>query len=102
MLMPASRSSRTPDMWWLVPVPPEEKVSSPGLALAWAIKSATVLAGLSGFTTNMLETPLVTAIPTKSFNKTGAGGTIASAEAAHAAGAGLVVDDDVLAERLAE
>ena len=66
--VPVSWPNSTPDMWWLVPLPPDEKVSAPGLALAAAMTSATELMGLDAGTIITFETPPTSMIGAKSFS----------------------------------
>src|SRR5215471_20111958 len=49
-LMPVIILSNSPDRCGDVPTPPEAKLILPGLALAWAMNSATLLAGTAGCT----------------------------------------------------
>ncbi len=67
--VPVSWPNSTPDMWWLVPLPPDEKVRSPGLARAIAITSAGELAGLVIGTTMTFETPPISMIGAMSFSE---------------------------------
>ena len=52
-----------------MPLPPEEKVSSPGFAFAAAITSAGVFAGFDGFRIITLETPPTKATGAKSLSE---------------------------------
>ncbi len=49
-----------------MPLPPDEKVTWPGLALAWATTSIGAAAGLDGLTIMTLDTPPTSAIGAKS------------------------------------
>ena len=53
-------------MWEALPVPPEAMLTLPGLALAQATNSGTVLAGLSTFTSITSGSVLIIAIGTMS------------------------------------
>jgi hypothetical protein len=54
MLTPAIMLNSSPEMWPAVPLPAEAKRTLPGLALAKAMNSGTVLAGNDGFTSMTL------------------------------------------------
>jgi hypothetical protein len=54
MLIPAILLNSSPAKWEAEPVPNEAIVTLPGFALAWAISSATLLAGTDGCATNII------------------------------------------------
>jgi hypothetical protein len=66
MLMPARELNTSPIRWCAVPIPAEPYVSLPGFALACAINSGTVFAGIDGFTTSTFGTIATTVIGAKS------------------------------------
>ena len=64
---PATSWKSSPVMWVEEPEPAEPKLISPGLALAIATKSWTVLAGKAGFTTSARGRSTATRIGCRSF-----------------------------------
>jgi hypothetical protein len=64
-----ARPNKTPETWWLVPLPPDENVNIPGFIFATAMMSAGVDAGLLGCTTITFGARPSNAIGAKSFRE---------------------------------